>query len=163
MEIIQLRPFLFTGYRDWLIASGFKPHIRITYEEGGTPSFLKRFTNPEGEIHFNISPSAVGNFQVDEAGASFSARFNGKIEEVFVPLDCLVSVYGHGTGIEFVISKIVEPHLFHPHFKKIKEELNKTEPVTQKLKLTNASRYENEPPTDPKNPKKSSAKLTLVK
>lgn len=173
MEIIQLRPFLFTSYRDWLIASGFKPHIRIAYEEGESPDFLKRFINPEGEIHFNISPLAIGNFQVDEGGVSFSARFSGKLEEVFVPLDCLVSIYGHGTGIEFAISKIVEPHDFHPHFKKIKAdikeaELKKTASLTQQLKLTNAltdaSRYEKDDKfPDPPKTRKGRAKLKIVK
>lgn len=171
-DLIQLRPFMFNAYREWIIASGFKPFVSITYDDKVMPLFLKKYVNPNGEIHFNLCPHAIAYFQIDEGGLSFSARFNGKAEDIFIPLDNLVSIYASGTGIEFVMTSILEPHMFHPYFQKIKKEIQenetkKTASLTQQLKLTSAltdaSRYNGSDDTSPTKPTGNKPTLRVIK
>ncbi len=87
------------------------------------------------EIHFNISPTACINLQVDEGGVSFSARFSGVSKEIFFPLGNLISIFVPSTGLTFPMGVSIEPHHVVPYFINLKRNLE-TPTVAEPVKVS---------------------------
>ena len=80
-----LRPYLFNCYYQWMVdnnptkifiqVNAGIPLVRIPKECSG-------FTQTDGTVVFNISPTAVKNFEVGEDSIFFKARFSGIVREL---------------------------------------------------------------------------------
>ena len=57
----------------------------------------------EGKVTLNVSPRAVRELLIDEAGLSFQGRFGGSPFAVYVPLNAVVAIYARETGAGTVL------------------------------------------------------------
>ena len=91
-----LRPYLFNCYYQWMVdnnptkifiqVNAGIPLVRIPKECSG-------FTQTDGTVVFNISPTAVKNFEVGEDSIFFKARFSGIVRELEIPFAAILSIY----------------------------------------------------------------------
>ena len=91
-----LRPYLFNCYYQWMVdnnptkifiqVNAGIPLVRIPKECSG-------FTQTDGTVVFNISPTAVKNFEVREDSIFFKARFSGIVRELEIPFAAILSIY----------------------------------------------------------------------
>ncbi|OZB72661.1 MAG: hypothetical protein B7X37_09755, partial [Halothiobacillus sp. 14-55-98] len=93
--------YLIRALYDWTVDQGHVPIIVVD-------ATVSRVQVPqahveEGQIHLNISPSAVRYFTMDRAAIAFEARFGGKAESIFVPMRAVVGIYDRdsGSGAQF--------------------------------------------------------------
>lgn len=118
MKKIQFRPYLIEAYIKWMEDSGLKPYITALYEEGKYPKWLEGYCEPTGYLIFNISRQVIKGLQVDEAGVSFDASFDGSKRTIFMPLDTIKALSSYGLDVILSLSEEVEP----PTVKTKKEE-----------------------------------------
>lgn len=85
----NLAPYLLNSLIFRMEDSGVQPHLVI--KNGERVKFPSRFVS-EQFLVFNVSSESVKNFQLDEVGVSFYARFDGKEFHVFAPLDCVMQL-----------------------------------------------------------------------
>lgn len=99
--MLSKRPYLIRALYDWTVDQGHVPIIVVD-------ATVSRVEVPQahvekGQIHLNISPSAVRYFTMDRASIAFEARFGGKAESIFVPMRAVVGIYDRdsGSGAQF--------------------------------------------------------------
>jgi len=99
--MLSKRPYLIRALYDWTVDQGHVPIIVVD-------ATVSRVQVPqahieEGQIHLNISPSAVRYFTMDRAAIAFEARFGGKPESIYVPIRAIVGIYDRdsGSGAQF--------------------------------------------------------------
>ncbi|AWX13591.1 ClpXP protease specificity-enhancing factor [Mergibacter septicus] len=100
-KVVAKRPYLLRAYFDWLLDSDFTPYLVVdaTYPNTFVPSEYVK----EGQIVLNLSPTAVGSFQLTNEKIAFNARFNGRIREIEIPMGAAIAIYARETadGIMF--------------------------------------------------------------
>ena len=57
----------------------------------------------DGQIVLNINPSSVRHLLMDNDGVSFDARFNGKSQNIYAPIQAVNAIYAkeNGRGMVF--------------------------------------------------------------
>ena len=93
---------LYTIY-NWCLENGFTPYISVKIYSNMDKQLWKHEKN--NEIIFNISPSAVCDLIINDYGVNFSARFNGVLKSLKIPLDAVSGIFAKevNQGIQFSI------------------------------------------------------------
>lgn len=127
----SMKPYLIRGLYEWCADEGLTPHIGVWVNE--YTQVPMQFVKDE-QIVLNISYTACQNIKIDNDWISFSARFSGKVEEIFIPVGHVLSFFaretGEGMGFELEVyegeteNEIVEP------------EKQPEKPVTEPLKTS---------------------------
>lgn len=95
MSGIPQQPYFLRALYEWCVDSGYTPYVTVRVD-GHTRvpvAFVK-----DGQIVLNIGPNAVRNLQMDNEWLSFSARFGGVAQEIFVPMGNVMAIYARETG-----------------------------------------------------------------
>lgn len=101
MAMRPQRPYLLRAFYDWIVDSDCTPHILV---DAGRPGVrVPSHAIVDGKVTLNISPRAVRDLLMDEAGVSFQGRFGGSPFSVYVPLGALLAVYARETGAGTVL------------------------------------------------------------
>ena len=95
------KPYLLRALYEWCVDNGQTPHILAwVNEHTRVPMQYVR----ENEIVLNIGPSASHRLNIDNDWVSFSARFNGVAQDIWIPTGHIVSIFaresGEGMGFE---------------------------------------------------------------
>jgi len=99
--MLSKRPYLIRALFDWTVDQGHVPIIVVDATVSGV--LVPQAHVDEGQIHLNISPSAVRNFAMDRKSIAFEARFAGKPEAIYVPMRAIIGIYDRdfGSGAQF--------------------------------------------------------------
>jgi stringent starvation protein B len=99
--MLSKRPYLIRALYDWTVDQGHVPIIVVDATISGV--LVPQAHVEEGQIHLNISPSAVRNFAMDRKSIAFEARFAGKPEAIYVPMRAIIGIYDRdfGSGAQF--------------------------------------------------------------
>ncbi len=101
MAMRPQRPYLLRAFYDWIVDSDCTPHILV---DAGRPGVrVPSHAIVDGKVTLNISPRAVRDLLIDEAGVSFQGRFGGSPFAVYVPLGALLAIYARETGAGTVL------------------------------------------------------------
>ena len=95
------RPYLIRGIYEWAADNGLTPHLLVdTTQEGVTvpTEFIE-----DNKIILNVSNSAASNLSLGDEFISFSARFAGVSQEIFVPTSAVRAVYARENGMGIVL------------------------------------------------------------
>lgn len=96
-----LKPYLVRSLYEWILENGMTPYLLVdaNYEGVIVPT---AYVSDE-RIILNTSPSAVQNWVLDNEAVSFSARFSGHSENLFVPINAILATYAkeNGKGMMF--------------------------------------------------------------
>jgi len=101
MEAHSTRPYLIRAIYDWANDNSFTPFLLVDTRGEGVvvpEQFIK-----DDSIVLNIAASAVKNLSIGEEFISFSARFAGVPQELFVPIVNVRMVYAKENGEGLVL------------------------------------------------------------
>lgn len=104
------RPYLVRGLYEWLIDHSMTPYIAVdaTLQDVMVPTQHVH----DGQIVLNISMSAVHDLLISNDAISFSARFGGVPQQVYIPILAVMAIYAKENGQGMVFGQ--EPDLPDP-------------------------------------------------
>ncbi len=101
MNITSTKPYLIRAIFEWAEDNGFTPQVLVNAEVFGVEVPLNHVV--DGQIVLNISSSAVKLHVMDNECLSFSARFSGVEQDIFLPIDSILAIFAreNSQGIFF--------------------------------------------------------------
>ena len=95
MSATSQQPYFLRAIYEWCVDNGLTPHLTVQPDDRARvpTGYLK-----DGQIVLNVGPSAVRNLQMDNDWVTFSARFGGVAQEIFIPVDNVLAIYARETG-----------------------------------------------------------------
>ena len=94
-EVSSTKPYLVRAIYEWCSDNGFTPYLAVAVNEQ-TRVPMAHVRN--GEIVLNVSALATHRLQMTNTEVSFTARFSGVAEDIWVPIDQIVAIYAKETG-----------------------------------------------------------------
>jgi len=108
-EPTSTKPYLVRAIYEWCTDNGYTPYLAVAVNE---TTRVPRAHVRNGEIVLNVSALATHRLQMSNTEVSFTARFSGVAEEIWVPIDRVTAIYaketGHGMAFE-VAKDLAEP------------------------------------------------------
>lgn len=104
--LTSFKPFLFRAYYDWFAENEFTPHILVDTRVRRVkvpPAYIRNH-----QIILSLAPAAVANFVIGKQGISFSARFGGVHEDVYVPFKAMKQLIAAENGWVLPIGQAFE-------------------------------------------------------
>lgn len=90
------KPYLLRAFYEWIIDNDGTPYILVNADVPGVQ--VPRSFVDDGSIVLNVAPSACGEFVASNTDISFTARFSGKPELIYIPIDAVQAIYSRETG-----------------------------------------------------------------
>ena len=95
------KPYLLRAIFEWAEDNGFTPQVLVNAEAKGVEVPAAHVV--DGQIVLNIGSSAVQLHVMDNECVSFSARFSGVEQDIFLPIDSILAIFAreNSQGIFF--------------------------------------------------------------
>ncbi len=90
------RPYLIRAIYEWLIDNTLTPYLLVDASDDSVQ--VPRQYIQDGRIVLNITPGAVVSLELGNEYISFSARFGGVAQEIFVPVHRVLAIYARENG-----------------------------------------------------------------
>ena len=90
------RPYLLRAIYEWTNDNNLTPYLLVNAEEQGVTVPLQHVQ--DGQIVLNIAPHAVNQMLMDQDSVSFSARFGGVSQQLYVPMYAVLGLYARENG-----------------------------------------------------------------
>jgi stringent starvation protein B len=101
------KPYMMRAIHEWCVDNGFTPHLLVVVSsQTRVPmGYVK-----DGEIVLNINYSATKDLQLGNQEVTFSARFGGISQNIYVPIGAVKGIFAResGQGMFFEINEISE-------------------------------------------------------
>lgn len=90
VNISSTKPYLIRAVHEWCVDNGFTPHLLVVVDENTRVpmAYVKN-----GEIVLNINYSATKDLVIDNTAISFSARFSGASQNIYVPIGAVRGIF----------------------------------------------------------------------
>jgi len=90
------KPYLVRALYEWILDNDNTPYILVdtSSDQVSIPNGIAS----DGKVVLNLAPTAIQNLQMTNEFVSFSARFNGVAEQIFVPISSLLAIYARENG-----------------------------------------------------------------
>lgn len=91
------RPYLVRAIYEWIADNDLTPYLLVDASMDGVcvPSHAVQ----NDRVVLNVSVKAVDALQLGNQMVSFDARFNGRVENIAVPLNAVLAVYARENGV----------------------------------------------------------------
>ncbi len=142
------KPYLLRAIFEWAEDNGFTPQVLVNAQATGVEVPLEHVV--DGQIVLNIGSTAVQLHVMDNECLSFSARFNGIEQDIFLPLDSILAIFARENSQGIFFEDIDDG--LDPEPSPDKSKNNKSAPTKLKIK-----------PNAPTNGKRSAAHLKVIK
>ncbi|MFV2060507.1 MAG: ClpXP protease specificity-enhancing factor [Gammaproteobacteria bacterium] len=95
------RPYLLRAINEWLVDNDLTPHLLVNAEHENVQVPVDYVDN--GKIVLNLSPGAIQQLIMDNDAVSFNARFGGKPNSIYIPIEACMAIYAkeNGKGMVF--------------------------------------------------------------
>ena len=105
---LSTKPYLIRSIYDWCTDSNFTPYV-VAKIISGVKVPAKNIKSKE--IILNLSLESTSKLIFDNDFISFSARFNGKNQDIFLPMESISGIYSkeNGEGLFFEVDKNMGP------------------------------------------------------
>ena len=90
------KPYLVRALYEWILDNDNTPYILV--DTGSDRVSIPEGIADDGKVVLNLSPAAIHNLEMTNTEISFSARFNGVAEQIFVPVSSLLAIYARENG-----------------------------------------------------------------
>ena len=90
------RPYLLRALNEWIADNGMTPHLLVDATQAGVQ--VPASAVKEGKVVLNIAERAVVRLMIDNDAVSFTARFGGVSQPVYVPISAVLAIYSRATG-----------------------------------------------------------------
>lgn len=104
------RPYMVRAFYEWIVDNACTPYLLInsTLPHVHVPS---KYIDDDGTIVFNLSPVATNKLVINNEHVRFSARFDGEIWDLCLPMYAILAIYAHenGQGMVFEEEEYIPP------------------------------------------------------
>jgi stringent starvation protein B len=90
------KPYLVRALYDWILDNDNTPYILV--DTGSEQLQIPPGISSDGKVVLNLAPAAIQNLEMTNDYVSFSARFNGVADQIFVPIGSLLAIYARENG-----------------------------------------------------------------
>jgi stringent starvation protein B len=101
-EIASTKPYMVRAIHEWCIDNALTPHLLVVVNQKTKvpQAFVKN-----GEIVLNLNYSATKDLHIENDVITFSARFSGVAQNLYVPMDAVRGIFAreNGQGMFFEI------------------------------------------------------------
>src|SRR5450830_961804 len=99
-EQISTKPYFIRALHEWCTYNGFTPHLLVGVDaQTKVPmGYVK-----DGEIVLNLNYAATKDLHIGNEAITFSARFGGVSNNLYVPIDAVRGIFAreNGQGMSF--------------------------------------------------------------
>lgn len=99
-DLTSTKPYLLRALHEWCNDNGLTPHMLVAVDaQTRVPmAYVK-----DGEIVLNLSYSATKDLQIGNEAVTFSARFAGVSQQLYVPMSAVRGIFAreNGQGLVF--------------------------------------------------------------
>lgn len=90
------RPYLLRALYEWINDNNLTPYILAdaTYPDVLVPKSSVK----DGKVVLNIAMRAVAALELGNEALSFSARFSGASQSIYIPVEAIIAIYAQETG-----------------------------------------------------------------
>jgi stringent starvation protein B len=89
------KPYLIRALHEWCTDNGLTPHMLVAVNaETRVPSAYVK----DGEIVLNLNYSATRDLLISNEAVTFSARFNGKATNLYIPMNAVRGLFARENG-----------------------------------------------------------------
>lgn len=143
------RPYLLRALYEWINDNNLTPYILAdaTYPDVLVPKSSVK----DGKVVLNIAMRAVAALELGNEALSFSARFSGASQSIYIPVEAIIAIYAQETGQGMML----------PPDDPQSEQNAHTESLEQHELESDQEQADDEPPKPPIPPK--SGHLRIVK
>ncbi len=87
----------------WIVDNGLTPHILVdaTLDDVMVPEQHIQ----DGKIVLNIAPMAIQGLTLGDTEITFSARFSGQSQSLYIPIQAVLAVYARENGQGMMFSE----------------------------------------------------------
>lgn len=109
MAMTSSRSYLVKALYEWILDNNCTPHILVFADAEGVDVPREHVQN--SQIVLNIDPMAVRNLLMDKQAISFSARFNGREMDIYIPMHAVMGIVTreNGQGMMFDFAEPPSP------------------------------------------------------
>lgn len=127
------KPYLLRALFEWIVDNDLTPHLVVSATSPNlmVPSGIEN----NGQIVLNISPSAVTQLDMSNEAISFSARFSGKSEHLYLPINAILAIYARENGEGMMFQESAQTELEEPENKSAPAKIS-TKKKSKKPSLT---------------------------
>lgn len=90
MELTATTPYLIRAIHEWCEDNGLTPHLLVVVT---AQTYVPMAYVKEGEIVLNISYGATQHLTITNEHITFSARFGGKSEDIYIPIEAVKGIF----------------------------------------------------------------------
>lgn len=94
-ELIPTKPYMVRAIHEWCVDNGFTPHLMVVVS---SKTRVPMAYVKEGEIVLNLNYSATKDLHIDNEAITFSARFGGVSQSLYVPIGAVRGIFARENG-----------------------------------------------------------------
>ena len=86
-----LKPYLVRSLHEWILDNNFTPYLLVDTKVEFVD--VPQAYISDDKIILNTHPGAIQDWYIDNEVISFNARFSGKSESMYIPVQAVLAVY----------------------------------------------------------------------
>lgn len=98
------KPYLVRAIYEWCVTEQFTPYLLVKIDQNtlAPRAFIK-----DGKILLNLSPESIKDLLMGDEAITFTARFNGAPENLYLPISAIEGIYAkeNGEGLFFEVKE----------------------------------------------------------
>ena len=98
------KPYLLRAIYEWCVVEQFTPYLLVKVDQNtlAPKAFIK-----DGKILLNLSPESIKDLLMGDEAITFTARFNGAPENLYLPIEAVEGIYAkeNGEGLFFEVKE----------------------------------------------------------
>ena len=98
------KPYLVRAIYEWCVAEQFTPYLLVKVDQNtlAPKAFIK-----DGKILLKLSPESIKDLLMGDEAITFTARFNGAPENLYLPISAVEGIYAkeNGEGLFFEVKE----------------------------------------------------------
>ena len=94
-EQISTKPYFIRALHEWCTDNGFTPHLLVGVD--GQTKVPMGYVK-DGEIVLNLNYAATKDLHIGNEAVTFSARFGGVSNNLYVPIDAVRGIFARENG-----------------------------------------------------------------
>lgn len=95
MQVPSTKPYLIRALHEWCVDNGYTPHLLVAV---GPDTRVPMAYVKNGEIVLNLSYSATKDLLIGKDAITFSARFGGVSNNLYIPIESVRGLFSRENG-----------------------------------------------------------------
>lgn len=97
VPMTSTRPYLVRAFYEWILDNDCTPFLLV---DSRLPHVAvpQQHIDEDGTIVLNLAPVAVNKLIINNESVRFSARFDGQIWDLSIPMYAVLAIYAHENG-----------------------------------------------------------------